>query len=311
MAGRLNLVSAPAAAVSARQAGLTKGKTGSRVARKHAPVKNVDQEAVQQPEPQVRRTAWSFDHDAAEALYAHAQDTAVQFAKLEHNLPLAMRAFGKAIRAFVVTLMPDREIDTLRRRLTGQGVLHGNDVLPDDVVEFLLAKNLPLPHFNSLNPLQGIVAHFYQCARLSQQYTQPLEAQHEINVASRPLTADDLVGDEAKRLTAAQQTQQSKLARWVLAAVEMPEDLKAKTGGERLFDKGFPAAIEEWTEWREKNPYMVISTTKPKMVRKTKAEKEAEGRRREEQDEARRMQRRWQHPAVYQRLRQMRCWAVT
>jgi hypothetical protein len=254
----------------------------------------VDQAIVQQPQskksaPDMQPTTWSFDHEAAESLYADALKKALVFAKLEHEVPLAMRALGAAIHAFVINIMPDVEIDRLRS--AGRGVVHGKDSLSENVVAFLREKRLPLPSFNSTNPVQGIVAHFYQYARLFQ-HVKSLDTQHEIHMASQPATMDELVAgdDEARRLTAAEQTQQSKLARWVLAAVEMPADEEVQTGGGWLFNKGFPAAIGDWTAWREKNPDKVISAARPQPIRRTKKEREAEKRRREEQAQDRRMQ---------------------
>jgi hypothetical protein len=272
----------------------------SRRAKQPNPSEQVDQAEdvaeetteAESTEVSVERATWKFDHEQADALYEDAKKKATAFARVEHNLPQALREFGKSIRKFVVSVMPDNEIDVLRQRLASYGVVNGKDVLPQEVVDYLTDKQVRLPHFNSVNPVQGIVASLYQPARLSLGYIKPAEAQHLIDVAERPVSAEDLLGDseEARKLTAAQQTQLSKLARWVLASIEMPEDEAKKTGGERLFGKSYDNAISEWTEWRDKNPQKLISTTKPKLIRKTKAEKEAEERRREEQAEARRMQ---------------------
>lgn len=92
----------------------------------------------------------------------------------------------------------------------------------------------------------------------------------------------------AQKLTAAQQTEQSKLARWVWASIEMPHDRQRQTGGVALFDKSYERAMVDHAKWRE-NPDKVISASKPKTARKTKAEKEAEANRHQEEDR-RRMQ---------------------
>jgi hypothetical protein len=153
----------------------------------------VDQAIVQQPQPKkstrdMQSPTWSFDHEAAEARYADALKKALAFTKLEHEVPSAMRALGKAIRDFVITVMPDIEIDRLRSLLAGRGVVRGRGALPEN---------------NSANPLQGIVAHFYQYALL--QHVKSLGTQHEIDMASRPVTTDELAAgdDEAQRLTTA------------------------------------------------------------------------------------------------------------
>jgi hypothetical protein len=96
--------------------------------------------------------AWRFDPAEADAAYDAAVEAAHAAATAEKTLNTQSRALAKAVYGLVISVLPLDELANLKRKLNDERESEDRQiVLPANIVSFLQAKQLPLPHLGAIN----------------------------------------------------------------------------------------------------------------------------------------------------------------
>ena len=171
---------------------------------------------------------WQFNESAADTAYQAAIDAARAAAICEKTFHQQRRTLAKAVYSFIIAVMPLDELEALKRRM---GDTEKRILLPSNIVSYLQAKGLPVPHLGASNPFLGIFHRFYQNGRTEQKLISADEAQEIVDAANEGMIRNSGPQQHGAPLCAAG-----------LAAIDMKDP--------ELLDKGIHAVTKVYMAFR-------------------------------------------------------------
>lgn len=194
-------------------------------------------EATRQNEASTKGKAtvaiWLFDQSKADTLYEAVQEAAMTAVEQEYTATNAKKNFAFAMYDLITTIMPLDELSALKLTMAEKKE-KGQIALPQNVIDFLRAKQLPLPHFSSQNPFQGICKQVWENA----------EAALDNKLGKAQLE------DEETATKGAREKSRSIYFTQILAAIDM--------GNRAVITKGINNALKDYQEFKKTNPTLAL-----------------------------------------------------